>query len=190
MTVRVVALVPPDHLWVRVCRPDWTDPFDPTFARDRGGRWTPPGSWPTLYLSGDVATARRQVERLLEGTAVTPDDLTDDAFDLVAARLPRRQEVADVVSDGGVAAAGLPATYPDDGHGGRVTHAACWPVATAAHDVGLDGVDARSAASVSGAGRELAWWPRGRAPRPRGGRVPYGAWRTEAVTDARPLFVG
>ena len=188
MTLLHRPVAPADHLWVRVCRPDWREPFDPGFAPRLGGRWTPPGSWPTLYLSRDVATARRQVSRLLEETSVDPDDLTDDAFELVAARLPRRQEAADVVTADGVVAAGLPVTYPDDGHGARVAREACWPVATEAHDDGRDGVECRAAASASGAGRELAWWPRGRAPRPRGGRVPYGTWRSPDVTDARALF--
>lgn len=189
MTPRHRTVAPADHLWVRVCRPTWDDPFDPEFARVRGGRWTPPGSWPTLYLSRDVATARLQVARLLEGSPVGPDDLTDDAFELVAARLPRRQEAADVVTPEGVAAAGLPAGYPVDGHGDRVSHGACWPVADAAHAAGLDGVECRSAASASGAGRELAWWPRGRSVRHRPDRVPFGVWRAADVIDARTLFV-
>jgi len=181
-------VVPADHLWVRVCRPDWEDPFDPVFATIRGGRWTPPGSWPTLYLSRDLATARLQVTRLLEGTMVAPDDLTDDAFELVATRLPRRQEAADLVTAEGIAAAGLPPGYPVDGRGQPVAHATCQPIAAEAHDAGLDGVECRSAASPAGTGRELAWWPRGRQPRPRGTRAPYGSWRADTVTDTRTLF--
>jgi len=188
VTLRHRPVVPADHLWVRVCRPTWADPFDPGFAASRGGRWTPPGSWPTLYLSRDLATARLQVARLLEGTGVTPDDLTDDAYELVATRLPRRQEAADVVTAEGIAAAGLPPTYPVDGSGVRVDRAVCRPVARTAFDGGLDGIECRSAASVGGTGRELAWWPRGRSPRPRPGRVPFGSWRSSGVTDARPLF--
>jgi len=181
-------VVPLDHVWVRVCRHDWRDPFDPGFAVERGGRWTPPGSWPTLYLSRDLPTARLQVARLLEGTMVDPDDLTDDAFELVATRLPRRQEAADVVSAEGVAAAGLPSAYPVDDRGARVAHARCHVVAAEAHGAGLDGVECRSAASVTGTGRELAWWPRGRMPRTLPGRVPFGAWRRDGVADARALF--
>jgi RES domain-containing protein len=179
---------PADHLWVRVCRSDWVDPFDGSFAAERGGRWTPPGSWPTVYLSRDVTTARLQVARLLEGTSVVPDDLTDDAFELVAARLPRGQRAADLVSTAGLDAAGLPDGYPDDGSGARVGHAVCQAVAVQAHDDGLDGIECRSAASLAGTGRELAWWPRGRSARSRGGRVPYGSWRGGDVTDARALF--
>lgn len=189
MTLLRRPVAPVDHLWLRVCGPGWEDPFDPEFARVRGGRWNPPGSWPTLYLSRDLATARLQVARLLEGSPVDLDDLTDDAFEVVAARLPRRQEAADVVTTEGVAAAGLPVGYPVDDTGGRVTHQACWPVAEAAHAAGLDGVECRSAALASGAGRELAWWPRGRSARPHSGRVPFGVWREGSVTDAVGLFL-
>lgn len=188
MKLRSWPVVPADHLWVRVCRPGWDDPFDPGLAQTRGGRWNPPGSWPTLYLSRDVATARFQVARLLEGSPVEPDDLTDDAFDLVAARLPRGQMAADVVTVEGVTAAGLPPTYPEAAGGVRIAHRMCWPAAEEAHSMELDGVECRSAASASGIGRELAWWPRGRAPRPRPGRVPYGHWRGSAVTDVPDLF--
>jgi hypothetical protein len=188
VNLRQAPVVPADHLWLRVCRPTWVDPFDTGYARRRGGRWTPPGTWPTLYLSRDVATARLQVTRLLEGSPVGADDLTDDAFDLVATRLPRRQVVADVVTRSGVAAARLPAAYPDDGTGKPVTHEQCWSVAEVAHGAGLDGIESRSAASSSGSGRELAWWPRARLPRPLESRFPYGSWRRADVTSAAALF--
>ena len=188
MTLLHGSVVPADHLWLRVCRPDWADPFDPEFAERSGGRWNPPDSWPTLYLSRNLATARAQVEHLLEGSGIDPDDLTDDAFQLVAARLPRGQMAADVVTEAGVVAAGLPATYPDDGTGQRVAHSACWPVAEEAHAAGLDGVECRSAATRLGTGRELAWWPRDRSPRPRAGRLDFGSWRSSGVDDAEALF--
>ena len=188
MNLRSRPVIPVDHLWVRVCRPSWDDPFDPGFAKASGGRWTPPGSWPTLYLSRDVATARLQVARLLEGSPVGPDDLTDDAFDLVAACLPPGQEAADVVTVDGIVAAGLPPTYPESAGGVRVPHGECWPVAEAAYAMGLDGVESRSAASTSGVGHELAWWPRGRRPRQETGRVAFGRWRAKDVTDAVHLF--
>jgi hypothetical protein len=96
----------------------------------------------------------------------------------------------DVVSDRGVAAAGLPPTYPADADGRRVWHDLCHPIAVEAHEAGLDGVTCRSAATLDGAGRELAWWPRGRHPDPAadGRRVTYGRWRHLGVTDAETLF--
>ena len=54
----------------------------------------------------------------------------------------------------------------------------CWPIATTAYESGLDGVWCRSAATLDGVGRELAWWPRERTPKWDGTRIPYGDWRS------------
>lgn len=189
MRIETVAL-PDGMLWVRVTRPHHDDPYDPTWAREHGGRWNPPGSFPTLYLNADVATARRQIMRLLEDTVVEPDDLAADAYQLVGAYLPAGQVAADVVTSGGVAAVGLPPTYPADADGRRVGHEVCQAIGVEAHEAGLDGVHCRSAATLDGAGRELAWWPRDRrvVPAADGRRLPYSRWRAPAVTDAEALF--
>ena len=96
MRLATVAL-PDGKLWVRITRPHHEDPYDPSWAQRYGGRWNPPNSFATLYLNADVATARRQIERLLEDTVVAPDDLTGDAYELVGAYLPDAQVAADVV---------------------------------------------------------------------------------------------
>lgn len=190
MRLATVAL-PDGKLWVRVARPHHDDPYDPTLAQQHGGRWNPPGSLATLYLNADVATARRQIVRLLEDTVVEPDDLAGDAYELVGAYLPDSQVAADVVTDGGVAAAGLPPTYPADADGRRVAHEICQPIGVEAYEVGLDGVHCRSAATLDGAGRELAWWPRDRRPVPAadGRRVAYRRWRNPTLIDTATLFM-
>lgn len=187
MTLRSRACEPEDHLWVRVAKPDWRDPFDASFAGAHGGRWNPPGSWPTLYLNRDLDTARAQVARLLAGTFADPDDLSDDAFVLVAARLPAA-EVADVVSDSGVKAAGLPLTYPLNANGSVVSHGRCRAIGVQARDAGLGGVEARSACTPDGSGRELALWSGLSGVRPVKRRAPYGRWRGRDVVDAATLF--
>lgn len=144
--------------WLRVADPDWVDPLDPSYAAERGGRWNPPGSHPTLYLNEDLATARSQVETLLAGSPVEPDDL-DPGFDLVVATLPRSQDVADAVSNEGLEVLGLPASYPRYGNGRPVRHDVCQPIGVDVYETGLRGVHARSAADESGDGRELAWFP-------------------------------
>jgi RES domain-containing protein len=160
---------------------DWADPLDASFAQRVGGRWNPPDSWPTLYLSCDLDTARAQIIRLLESTPVTPDDLTDDAYDLLAVALPAAN-VVDIVTDVGVAGAGLPATYPCDATGQLIPHATCQRIAKRAHESGADGVEARSAlvTVAPSATRELAWWPRRQPALQVGDRVPYGQWRVPA----------
>lgn len=150
--------IPDGHHWLRVADPDWDDPLDPSYAGEGGGRWNPPGSFPTLYLNEDIATARAQVAKLLAGTPIEPDDL-DAGFDLIAATLPRSQIVADASTAEGLDAVGLPATYPRYANGRPVGHDVCQAIGSGAHEAGLRGVYSRSAATDDGSGRELAWFP-------------------------------
>ena len=177
MTVVLRVAVPDGHAWLRVADPAWNDPIDTSHSVAIGGRWNPPGTWAALYLSHDIDTARLQILRLLEGTPFEPGDLADDAYDLVTVTLPDAQTALDVVSDAGVAAVGLPATYPAMSGGARVPHEKCWPIAIDAHDAGLDAVWCRSAATRDGTGRELSWWPGDRQADWDGERSAYGDWR-------------
>lgn len=162
--------------WLRVADPSWADPLDPSFARDRGGRWNPSASFPTLYLNEDLPTARAQVIKLLEGSPIEPDDL-DQGFDLVTATLPRSQEAADAGSDDGLRAIGLPVTYPRYANGRPVRHDVCQKVGESVHGAGLRGVYARSAATGDGSGRELAWFPARETSRATlVGRLPFRDW--------------
>ena len=189
MSLQTGLLQSPGHLWLRLADRAWVDPLDGSFAQETGGRWNPPKSWPTLYFSRDVETARGQILRLLEGTSVNPDDLTDDAYELVALVLPAMR-VVDIVTDEGVVDAGLPLTYPCDAAGQLITHAACQRIAQDAHASGADGIEARSALIpvYPLATTELAWWPGAQAPAQVGERVPYGHWRAASVTDSGALF--
>ena len=160
MKIRAVAL-PDERIWLRVASAEWRDALDPTYAQRAGGRWNPPQAYPTLYLNGDLTTARSQLERMLEGYPVGLDDLDEEAFVLVAARLPRRQRCADAVSAAGLKALGLTSTYPLDAKGKPVTHSKCQSIGVTVRDRGLRGVWCRSAATSDGRGRELAWFPSG-----------------------------
>jgi len=145
------------HKWLRVADPSWADPLDPGHAPHGGGRWTPPGGHPTLYLNEDLPTARANAARFMARWPYSPADLRDDnAPVLVAAVLPRRQIVADLRSPDGCEAAGLPATYPFDHDGQPVGHPPCQAVGAAVVGQRLRGVWSLSA---TGVGRELAWFP-------------------------------
>lgn len=154
----ITVTIPDGHHWLRVADPDWADPLDPSFAAKHGGRWNPPGSFPTLYLNEDLATARAQVSKLLEGSPIRPDDL-DAGFDLVAVTLPRSQTVAEATSEEGLEALELPRTYPRHANGKPVRHDMCQPIGARVNEAGLRGVWVRSAATEDGSGRELAWFP-------------------------------
>ncbi len=157
----ITAQLPDGHVWLRITRPHYVDPFDPSFAQRHGGRWNPPGSWPTLYLNEDLFTVHAQVRHLFAGRGVEPDDLDDDApIRLAACTLPSRQRVADIRSSDGAVGAGLPSTYPLDDAGVTVAHAVTQSVGAEVHAARLRGVWCRSA---SGHGNELAWFPASRS---------------------------
>ncbi len=164
--------------WFRVAERAWDDPLDPSFARLRGGRWNPPGSWRTLYLNEDLMTARLNVAGFAAQWPYEPEDLRGDTGpDLAVATLPRRQDVADAHTPEGLDGLGLPTTYPVDTEGELVGHRACQAIGVAVHNAGLRGVHCRSAHAAAGAGRELAWFPattRSRATLVR--RRPFRDW--------------
>jgi RES domain-containing protein len=170
--------LPDGHVWLRIADPAWADSLDPSFAAARSGRWNPPGSHPTLYLNEDRVTARLNLRHFIAGWPYEPEDLrTDTGPVLVEATLPPHQTVADVHTPEGVAAAGLPATYPLDAAGRLVDHAVCQQLGLAARRTGLDGVRARSARAPDGAGRELAWFPASETTRARAGAIePFERW--------------
>ena len=160
--------LPDGHEWMRIADPSWSNPLDPGFAAERGGRWNPPHSFPTLYLNEDLATARSNLERFIESWPYEPEDLRNETGPiLVQAVLPRRQRVADCHTAEGVGEAGLPATYPRNPDGTLVAHEVCRRIGSAVHEQRLRGVRARSARTVDPARRELAWFPAGASSRAR-----------------------
>lgn len=170
--------LPDGHHWFRVADASWADPLDTSYARENGGRWNPPNWGDVLYLSADWATARAQVVARAALSGFDVDDLADDApYLLLAAVLPTGQRVTDAQSEAGLAAIGLPATYPDDGTGQLVPWERCQPIALATVAAGLTGVLARSALAAAPKGRELAWYPK---PGERATAVrttPFARWR-------------
>ena len=166
------------HRWLRVADASWTDLLDPSYAAATGNRWNPPKSFPVLYLNEDVVTARINMQLFLAGLPYGPEDLRDDTGPvLVTVGLPRHQRVADVHTPEGVAAVGLPVSYPLDTSSALVGHNICQAIGVAAHEAGLRGVRCRSARAPFGAGRELAWFPATARSRARSlGVQLFGEW--------------
>lgn len=133
----------------------------------------------TLYLCEDEDTARVQVHRLLAGRFLAPEDLRDDAYILIPVQLTADQKVADAITDAGLAALGLPSSYPVDHAGHDVPHAQCQAAGDSVAAAGLSGVHARSAtATAMPQHRELAWFPgSNESAQPAGPSRPYRTWR-------------
>lgn len=170
--------LPDRSTWWRIADRGWRDPLDPSYTAERGGRWNPAGSFPALYFNEDKVTARLNLRAFIAGWPYEPEDLRDDNGPvLIGATLPRSQRVCDARTRAGVAAAGLPRTYPVDGRGRPVARERCQPIGTAVHAAGLRGVRARSAQGRDGAGRELAWFPAtARSVARRVARLAFDAW--------------
>lgn len=163
---------------LRVCDPTWEDPLEAGFSTIHGGRWNRPGSFAVLYCNADERTARANVVRRFRGLPYGPEDVADRAApELVAVEL-EHGDYADCESSDGLAACGLPATYPADRHGREVRWERCQPIGATAFEQGLSGVACRSAATGSDAGlREIAHIDRLSGTRPRLlSRVPFGQW--------------
>ena len=166
------------HSWLRIADAEWSDPLDPTYAQRKGGRWNAPGSHATLYLNEDILTARVNLIAFVSRWPYEPEDLRNDTGPvLVEARLPRHQTVVDVHTADGVAAVGLPNTYPLARSGEVIPHERCQLVGSAVKEAEFRGVLCRSANQPLGAGRELAWFPASRRSRATHlGSTPYEDW--------------
>lgn len=159
--------------YYRVCNPSWTNPADTSYAKRNGGRWNPPGAFGALYLNQTVVVAAANARRSLTlefGDAATFADLRPERRPDLQAFTVKEERFVDIVTDRGVAAVELPATYPDG-----VSHRECQALAQELYDRGEAGVAARSAV---GDGEELAIFDSHAklARRKRGGRQRFEAW--------------
>ena len=161
--------------YLRVADPSWSDPLEGSHAAWKGGRWNPPESFPVIYLCGDEDVARANLHRLLAPHPYGPEDLRPGASPVLVDVSVREGRFLNVVTDAGCAAAGLPRSFPKDSRGRVIPHERCHPIGEAAHDAGLRGVAARSAApGAPTGGEELAHF--GRRGLRRGRSVPFEDW--------------
>lgn len=146
----------------RVADPDWDDPLDTDFSLATGDRWNAPGTFPVLYLNETLGAARANVSmRLAEQRrlGITIDMLDPLGLPVLVEVLVSSGTAVDLTSDEGLAAVGLPLSYPLDAAGERVDHAPCRLIGATAHEAQHQGIRARCAAP--GAARvdlEFAWF--------------------------------
>jgi len=147
----------------RVADPDWEDPFEGAYSMRLGQRWNAKGSFPIAYLNANEETANANARLMVERVAtlgVDIDDLEEGELPILIPCVVPARTVLDAVSDAGCVDVGLPQSYPFELSGGVVPHATCQPIGEAAWQGGLDGIACRSAALLTDAGRELAWFDR------------------------------
>ena len=160
--------------YFRVFKPGWGDPLDASFSSAKGGRWTPVGEFGAVYLCATIGVAAANVRARHAGRAIGLFDLRPERRpSLLEVRVPACM-VADIVSDYGIRAAGLPPEYPFG-----VSHATCWPVARSAYaDSANAGIACRSNAESTATfwvGEELAWFDRS-PPLAAGRRRVFASW--------------
>ncbi|MDQ2773375.1 MAG: RES domain-containing protein [Acidobacteriota bacterium] len=154
--------------YYRVAAPEWIDPADTSYSKQRGGRWNPAGEFGALYLNATTQVAAANVRAQHSGRAIKLFDLLPEARpELVTFDVPAA-DVVDACTPGGIAELGFAENFP---YG--VPWSPCQAIARKAHAAALAGVAARSNAESTATafvGEELALFEEvvvGAAPRVR-----------------------
>lgn len=167
--------------YLRVADPSWDEPLDGSYSMRYGGRWNAKGSFPVVYLNANVRTARanarHKLTEQLRGQPVSANDLDPSELPVLVHTEVPDDHFLDVVTEAGVAAAGLPSTYPHDATGAGVPHALGQEVGQKAWITDLPGIACRSAAPHAPRdGEELAWFERDGRLEPSGPAEPFENW--------------
>ena len=161
--------------YLRIADPGWRDPLSGEHARRRGGRWNPPESFDVIYLNASPNVARAQVRHRLEPRGIRPEDLDPEQGPLLVHTDIPEDRYVDAVSDRGLAALGLPESYPLDVGGSAIPHGVCQPIGQKAWDAAEPGIACRSAARTApSGGEELAYFAR--RPLPAQGAERFAEW--------------
>ena len=140
--------------YYRVVAPEWIDPADTAYSKQRGARWNPAGEFGALYLNATIQVAAANARAQHSGRALKLFDLLPAARpELVTFEVPM-VNVVDACSPDGVASLGFAENFP---------YGFAWPrcqeIGREAHANALAGVAARSnaeATETASAGEELA----------------------------------
>jgi hypothetical protein len=160
----------------RLVEPGWEDPLGTSYSLRAGGRWNAAGGYGALYLNASDEVARLQVAHKLAGQPYGVEDLDPaEQHDLVRVHVADR-DALDCATEAGLAAVGLPATYPRDAAGDVVPHSRCQPIGADARERGLAGVLCRSAAGRDEHDHELALFDTAIDAATQTDRVPFADW--------------
>jgi RES domain-containing protein len=131
-----------------VVAPEWTDPADTTYSKQRGGRWNPAGEFGALYLNATIQVAAANARAQHAGRAIKLFDLLPEARPELVTFEVLMVDVVDACTPDGIAALGFAENFP---YG--VTWQPCQAIGREAHATAMAGVAARSNAEVT----ETAW---------------------------------
>ncbi|HEU4883692.1 MAG TPA: RES domain-containing protein [Longimicrobium sp.] len=159
--------------YYRVCKAGWTDCGDTSHSQIRGGRWNAPGAHRVLYLNRTIRMAALQAHDNFTGEAHSLFDLRPDRRPHLQGFDVPRADYVDAVTDDGVVALGLPATYPD-GIGWDV----CQRIGGEAYDGGEPGIACRTACAGGDDPdhEEMALFDRDGQPASPGQRWTFAEW--------------
>lgn len=161
--------------YFRVCDATWADCGTTEPSKIFGGRWNAPGRFGVLYLCATRAVAAANARWIYER------DGRFTLFDRAPDRRPHLQEFTirpsrfvDAVTGTGLAALGLPRTYPIG-----ASYAQCRAAGAKAYDAGERGIACRSAAEATRShviGEELAVFDAARELASAGRRLAFRDW--------------
>lgn len=162
--------------YIRLAEPGWENPLDTSHSKRTGGRWNAPGGYGVVYLNASDEIARLQVAHKLAGQPFGVEDLDPaEQHDLVRVEVADREGLDCVTADG-LAAVGLPVSYPRDDAGEVISHDRCQPIGAEARNDGLAGVLCRSAAGRDEHDHELAMFDSAADAVTQTERLPFDQW--------------
>jgi hypothetical protein len=147
--------------YLRVADPSWRDPLSGGHSRTRGGRWNAPGAFGVVYLNASREVAQALVRSRLEDRGIRPEDVLPEAGPVLVHTMVPHDAYVNVVTDAGLRALNLPATYPLDDRVRVILHSVCQSIGQLAWEAGEQGIVCRSATrGAPTPGEELAYFGR------------------------------
>jgi RES domain-containing protein len=140
--------------YYRVVAPEWIDPADASYSKQRGGRWNPAGEFGALYLNATIQVAAANARERHAGRAIKLFDLLPEARPELVTFEILMVDVLDACTPDGIAVLGFAENFP---YG--ILWEPCQMIASEAHAAALAGVAARSNAEATASasvGEELA----------------------------------
>jgi RES domain-containing protein len=165
--------------YYRVYKPEWVDPSDVSYSKQRGGRWNPAGSFGALYLNATVGVAAAQARNQHAGRAIKLFDLAPERRPMLATFHVAPTVVVDAVSADALRALRLPQSFPYGIEWNR-----CQRIGQRAFDEAIPGVASRSnaeATPTSFVGEELAIFDSEPLPPMQGAGLAFSEWYPDPI---------